>query len=193
MKRTSLILIVIATLITGGIVGLQFESEKPITAAITDNNTVLSNSVGSTSLNYRLIDPDNFPVQKDEYDRPLPATEGENILVNDKAFKHEILTINLALESSVEYKAEMDQRDGIVYSWTVNEGEVYFDFHGHPRNEETGFFTRYLEGEGSQNSGSIVAPYKGEHGWFFLNISHHPITIKLEVSGFYNELELVQE
>ena len=56
---------------------------------------------------------------------------------------------------------------------------------------ETDFFTRYSEGEASSDSGSIVAAYKGQHGWFWLNISDQPVTITLEVAGFSDRNVLI--
>ena len=39
------------------------------------------------------------------------------------------------------------------------------------------------------SSGSIVAPFSGNHGWYWLNIEEHTIEITLKVAGFYSEIK----
>lgn len=185
MNRSSLFFIIIATLLIGSLVGINIQPQQAQTMAA---NTA---EVSATGLNYRLIDPNDFPIVYNDFGRADPATIGENFVANTKTFKHETLTIELALDASVEYKAEMKQGDSIVYRWSVDNGETYYDFHGHPNTLETEFFTRYSEGEASTDSGSIVSPYTGQHGWFWLNISEQAITIELEVAGFYDQIVLI--
>ena len=33
-----------------------------------------------------------------------------------------------------------------------------------------------------------VAPFAGEHGWYWLNIHDGPVTITLTVTGFYDDI-----
>ena len=185
MNRSTLFFTVIATLLIGGLIGLSLQEQEQAPAAVAvDNNS---------GLRYRLINPEDFTLQYDDFRSALPITVGENFIASDKAFKHETLTINFGLDNAKEYKAFMDQGDSIVYRWTVLEGEAYFDVHGHPNTEGTEIFSRYREGQASTGSGSIVAPYEGQHGWFWLNVSDQPIVIELEVAGFYNEILMVSE
>ena len=85
-------------------------------------------------------------------------------------------------------KAVIDAKQTMIYSWSVSDGEVYYDFHAEPLAGPKGYFVRYAEGEGSSDSGSLVAPFAGHHGWYWLNISEHPITVHLEVTGYHREL-----
>lgn len=190
MNRSTMIFTLISALLIGGVVGLSFNSDnQPQTEGIeAEPRLVSSNNV---SLDFRFIDPNDFVVEEDDFGVSLPSTLGENFIDSDKVFKHETLLVELPLDGAVEYKVEMEQSDSIVFQWAVVEGEVYSDFHGHPKDDETGFFTRYLESEGIQSSGSIVAPYKGQHGWFWLNIADHPITIELVVAGFYDQIVML--
>jgi len=68
--------------------------------------------------------------------------------------------------------------------------EVYFDFHGDPTKGEfpDEYFQRYEEGEVVSAKGSFTATFTGNHGWYWLNISEHDITIKLEATGYYSSL-----
>jgi hypothetical protein len=33
-----------------------------------------------------------------------------------------------------------------------------------------------------------VAPFAGEHGWFWLNISQQPVKITLQLRGYYSDV-----
>lgn len=73
------------------------------------------------------------------------------------------------------------------YRIGLNGGQAYYDFHSHPPDADPNFFTRYEEGEGSRRAGTILVPYVGEHGWYWLNLEDHPVAIQLEAAGFYDE------
>ena len=108
--------------------------------------------------------------------------------MSDGAPKSETLTITLDLDGTVEYKALMQQGDNIAFRWSTDGNDVYYDFHAHDDAFGPEFFTRYDEGEGAERSGSIMAAYSGQHGWFWLNLGDGPTTITLEVYGFYDEV-----
>lgn len=135
-----------------------------------------------------LRDASDFVPAFDEFGRAVPAFNGENILQSTKDMKSESLTIALDVDGFVEYKALMDQGDTLVYSWRVQDGNVYYDFHSHPPDTDPDFFTRYKEGEGASDKGAVLAAYTGQHGWYWLNLEDQLVTIDLEVAGFYDEI-----
>jgi hypothetical protein len=104
-------------------------------------------------------------------------------------------TIEIALDEleQVEVKAVMKQGDALVYSWKMIEGEtVYTDFHADPHQTDMypdRYWLRYAESEESFASGSLVAPFEGNHGWYWMNIEENPVKIVLEVRGYYDSLE----
>lgn len=104
-------------------------------------------------------------------------------------------TMEIALDEleQVEVKAVMKQGDALVYSWKMIEGEtVYTDFHADPHQTDMypdRYWLRYAESEESFASGSLVAPFEGNHGWYWMNIEENPVKIVLEVRGYYESLE----
>jgi hypothetical protein len=67
---------------------------------------------------------------------------------------------------------------------------VYCDFHGHDPAAGSDFFVRYREhDEGATAHGSLVAPFDGEHGWYWLNYNDFPVTITLTVTGFFDDIK----
>ncbi len=137
---------------------------------------------------YPTVSPD------EEFDYFEPETLGEPFAKSqDAGFRTASMTIELAEFEQVEVKAVMNQGDAIVYSWKLVEGEtVYSDFHADPHdvdNYPEMYFIRYHESEEAAESGSLVAPFTGNHGWYWLNIEENPVTIELEVRGYYESLE----
>ena len=39
------------------------------------------------------------------------------------------------------------------------------------------------------DSGSLVAPFSGEHGWYWLNVSSTPVTITLALTGYFDDIK----
>ena len=88
-----------------------------------------------------------------------------------------------------EIKALLEEGKVILYSWEVDQGDIYSDFHGHSPEFGTDFWVRYEEHqEGSGNDGSLVAPFSGEHGWYWLNYNEFPVVVTLTVNGYFEEI-----
>jgi hypothetical protein len=191
MGKSTIVLVTIAALGLGALIGTSLvdkaepESVAAEAAPTAGASTGAVDSGGAPTL--RFLSPDSVSIERDEYGQVLPAASGENFIARDRGLKTEILEIALDLDATVEYKALMQQGDSISFRWSTD-GEAYYDFHAHDEAFGNEFFTRYAEGEGSSSAGSIVAAYDGQHGWFWLNISDAPITITLEVMGFYDEI-----
>jgi len=187
MGKSTLVLLALAALGLGTLIGVSLV-EKPAPAEVPAATIdVALASTGGAPV-FRFLAPGDVSVGEDEFGRPLPAANSENFIAREDAPKSETLTIELGLDETVEYKALMKQGDAIAFRWSTDGGDVYYDFHAHDEAFGPEFFTRYDEGEGVQRSGTIVAPYTGQHGWFWLNIADGPTTVTLEVSGFYDEI-----
>lgn len=106
-------------------------------------------------------------------------------------------TIDLTLfpARGIEYKVAMKAGDTIVYTWHVEgmeEAELLTsEFHGHtePVPGEPGTVMFYRKAKGDRESGSLIAPFDGIHGWYMLNESLEPIVVQLTVSGFFELAE----
>ncbi|MGE0116168.1 MAG: hypothetical protein AB7T07_14955 [Steroidobacteraceae bacterium] len=107
-----------------------------------------------------------------------------------EAPRTETLTITIPPESQTEIKAVLAASKVVLYSWKVDRGQVYVDYHGHdPQAANKEMFVRYEEQDASSGAnGSLVAPFAGEHGWFWLNYNDHPVTITLTVTGYFDRL-----
>ena len=129
----------------------------------------------------------------DEFDYFEPETLGDPFSrTQDREFRSESMVIALDEFEQVEVKAVMKQGDALVYSWRLVEGaSIYTDFHADPLEVEKfpeQYWIRYLESENPSASGSLVAPFDGNHGWYWLNIEENPVRIELEVHGYYDSI-----
>lgn len=104
--------------------------------------------------------------------------------------KAETLTITLPGNSETEIKTALSVGKMVLYSWKVDHGQIYVDYHGHdPQWENKEAFVRYEEKDGSAGAnGSLVAPFTGEHGWYWLNYNEFPVVITLTVNGYYDKI-----
>ncbi len=131
----------------------------------------------------------NIETEEDEEaDTPFPKGIAN---VHDTDPSNHKFTITLKPLDEVEYKAVLNAGEPLFYRWSVVGGEnVYVDFHGDP-TEGTfpdEYFQSYEEGEIPKSQGSFSATFTGNHGWYWLNISDHNITIELEAWGYYQSL-----
>jgi hypothetical protein len=125
------------------------------------------------------------PDSGDPVPLPNPAVSQDE----SHAPRTQTLQITLPPDQKTEIKAQLEQSKAILYSWTIDRGEVYVDFHGHNPEIGDNFWVRYKEqADATRGSGSLVAPFAGEHGWFWQNNNDFPIVITLTVTGYYEDL-----
>jgi hypothetical protein len=135
----------------------------------------------------------DIPAEED-FDFYEPETLGDPFSrSHDKPFRTDTILIPIDAYEQVEVKTTMKQGDALVYSWKLIDGSVvYTDFHADPHQVELypeQYWIRYQESETDSASGSIVAPFDGNHGWYWLNIEEEPIKIELTVSGYYDSID----
>jgi hypothetical protein len=102
----------------------------------------------------------------------------------DTAFKSETVQIPIGPDGELEYKVNMKTGQSMIYSWSVNKGAVYYDFHGEPPDPTKS--QRYNEVQETKSAnGAFTAPFDGKHGWYWLNTTSEPIIVTLKLTGFY--------
>jgi hypothetical protein len=122
-----------------------------------------------------------------------PARKAWSIAHADK-YRIQTFEVPLKGDEELEYKAEVGSAEPLLYSWHVKEGsKVYFEFHGEPTIGKwpKDYYESYETGEAASAQGSMVAPFTGHHGWYWLNLTHKPVTIVVELAGYYSKFERV--
>ena len=87
----------------------------------------------------------------------------------------------------VEYKFIMAQYQKLEYEWKTGSAALYFDLHGEPEGDTTGYFESYAIATLSEMKGSFTVPFTGAHGWYWKNTTDKPIKVQLIVKGDYSK------
>ena len=113
--------------------------------------------------------------------------DAQAVVRSKASIKTETLSVELAPGKGAEVKAMVDADDGFVFHWTAS-GDVAVDMHGE-RPEVKDAYTSYaIDRAGRTGSGRLVAPFAGQHGWYWLNRGQEPVTVKVSVTGFQQKL-----
>lgn len=123
------------------------------------------------------------------FGEPIPLPNPDVFQEKDADAETVTLDVDLPVDGETEIKALLETNNVILYSWRTDGGLVYSDFHGHSPDMGEGF-VRYVEHqEGTTaDSGSLVAPFAGEHGWYWLNLSDRPVKITLTIAGYFDDI-----
>ena len=114
-----------------------------------------------------------------------PAAVATPVIEND--IKKEVITRTVSPDQGFEIKALMDSGKTVEYTWTASGSGLNYDAHG---ENNFGDFKSYSKGVSeTEKSGTIKAPFDGEHGWFWRNRTSAPIQLSLEVSGEFDSLK----
>ena len=127
------------------------------------------------------------------------ATESEVIVSTNNADTNtssnqefQIIEVVVPAGRGVEYKFAMQQYAKMTYEWLTDGEALYFDLHGEPEGDTTGYFESYTIATSNEMKGSFTAPFAGSHGWYWKNETDNPIAVQLLVKGQYEVIGLKQ-
>jgi hypothetical protein len=115
------------------------------------------------------------------------------------------VSVTVPAGRGVEYKFQMAQFAKMEYQWSTSistststdtatdnssPSPLYFDLHGEPQGDTTGYFESYVIAESNEMKGSFTTPFAGSHGWYWKNTSAKAITVQLKVSGDFTVIGL---
>jgi hypothetical protein len=128
--------------------------------------------------------------------KALSGGSGAEVM-HDHPRKHLSARIEIRLEprAELEYKAKLAKGEPLLYAWSVQGSTVHFEFHGEPTEGRwpKDFYQSYQMADKSTGAqGSFVAPFTGQHGWYWRNETSEPATIVLEASGYYTRLGRIE-
>ena len=99
------------------------------------------------------------------------------------------IEVSVPAEGEIEYKLATAKSAALHYVWAADKGDLFFDFHGEPEGDTTGYFESYGKGTKAQSNGSITAPFEGTHGWYWRNDNDFAVTVTLKVKGDYQRMD----
>ena len=114
-----------------------------------------------------------------------PTQQVKNIEVAQQSDWKDTITVTIAARGDKEYKLHLTKGATFEYSWKTEGAELFYDFHGEPKGDTTGYFKSFKKDTSSNESGSLTASFEGAHGWYWKNNSSLPVTIALKIDGSY--------
>ena len=100
-------------------------------------------------------------------------------------FRQDEVEVLIPANSGLEYKFFLEMHSNINYEWSSS-SSLYFDMHGEPEGDTTGYFESYGVSTADGMKGSVTVPFAGSHGWYWQNDSDQDISISLKTLGNYN-------
>jgi len=104
--------------------------------------------------------------------------------------REDTVKLTIPANSGLEYKFYLEKDAVLEYSWQTGGAMLYFDFHGEPQGDTTGYFKSYKEAAADKGNGSKSVPFNGSHGWYWKNESGKPIEVSLKTKGDYQVIGL---
>ena len=160
--------------------------------------TKIGGALGLTALNdpKRILVAEDVVGGNDNYTegaipgpgQPIPLPSPAVVQVKSADASVKTFTVRLDVDQKTEIKALLDKAQVILYTWKAEGGDVYSDFHGHVPDSGPAFVRYEEQQSGRAGRGSLVAPFAGEHGWYWLNLADNPVTITLEVRGYFRDV-----
>jgi len=96
-----------------------------------------------------------------------------------------IVMITIPANSALEYKFAIDKDENLTYEWDAKGALLYFDFHGEPKGDTTGYFKSYQISTLNRAKGKLAMPFTGSHGWYWKNNSAKAVQVTLKTQGNY--------
>lgn len=153
--------------------------------------TGIGKALGLTALNAENADDSSTPPPATALPTEMPAvieSSARTVTKSEVPFRSEQLSIQLEPGKGIELKAKMRKGDQFVFSWQSDGTKVFVDMHGERANAGDEFTSYWEEKQSDSAHGAFVAPFDGSHGWYWRNTKTTPVTITIQVSGFYEKL-----
>jgi hypothetical protein len=117
---------------------------------------------------------------------PAPVEQAKPVVTKTLGeFQEHSNKVTIPAGKGLEYKFNADKGAAIRYSWKSFSEALFFDFHGEPKGDTTGFFESYAVSTGTKVKGTLTTPFEGSHGWYWQNNSTSPITVLVKTEGHY--------
>ena len=106
-----------------------------------------------------------------------------------KAAWKDVITIIIPARGDKEYKLFFEKDNTFEYSWETRGVKLFYDFHGEPKGDKTGYFKSFKKSTASESSGTLTTLFEGTHGWYWKNNTSSAVNVTLKVNGEYQRLD----
>ena len=104
----------------------------------------------------------------------------------------DVITVTIPARGDREYKLLLAKGSTFEYSWKTKGTKLFYDFHGEPKGDKTGYFKSFKKNTESQSRGTLTTSFEGTHGWYWKNTTSAAVDVVLKVNGDYQRLDLTR-
>jgi len=115
----------------------------------------------------------------------VPESDEPSTTLLETGYQEDSVDIHVPAGKGLEYKFHLVKGNAMRYDWSSSEGDIYFDFHGEPDGDTTGYFESYTVSTAGTVRGTFTASFDGSHGWYWENKGPSPIVVSLKTQGSY--------
>lgn len=101
------------------------------------------------------------------------------------------MKVRLAPNEGTEIKVTLEKGKSVNYTWWTDGGKANFDVHGDSKDLGIDYHG-YGKGSDQRKDGIITAAFNGHHGWFWRNRTSKTITVTLQASGEYTDIQHIK-
>ena len=116
-------------------------------------------------------------------------TETQPVTDSEPTEWKDTMTITIPAEGDKEYKVQLTEGQTFEYAWKTGKGELFFDFHGEPKGDTTGYFKTFEKDTKASVGGVLTAEFTGTHGWYWKNNKTSSVEVTLNLKGDYSRLD----
>jgi hypothetical protein len=115
----------------------------------------------------------------------LPTVEQIKAARQTSGVRSDTIDIVIPAGKGLEYKLLLGAYMHLEYEWHTDGQPLYFDFHGEPQGDKSGYYESFAITTSNEMKGSLTTPFAGSHGWYWKNKSDAPVTVTLMTKGDY--------
>jgi len=141
-----------------------------------------------------------FLMQMHGYEHAVNAEEFSNKTAPAQGIKkpemthrtnwNDVITITIPARGDKEYKLLFPKGANFEYYWETTGTKLFYDFHGEPKDDETGYFKSFKKSTESKSGGTLTTSFEGTHGWYWKNNTSSAVDVVLKIAGEYQRLDL---
>ena len=122
--------------------------------------------------------------------KSVPDQELQKLEVNQNPDWKDTITVIIPARGDKEYKLYLPDGARLKYLWETNGEKLFYDFHGEPAGDTTGYFKSFRKNTESKSNGTLIASFEGTHGWYWRNNTSSAVKVILKVNGDYQRMDL---
>jgi hypothetical protein len=127
----------------------------------------------------------------EEYIGNEAVTNNElNLDIDQNPSWKDTVMVTIPARGDKEYKLLLNKGESFEYSWSTDGVELFYDFHGEPKSDSSGYFKSFRKSTDSKDDGNLTAIFSGTHGWYWKNTSPTEVVVTLKIKGEYQRTDI---